>query len=76
MEQAPNSESNTRVCGPGTCVRCRSRQVTGSVELCPSCATETRVEFAAGLRRLTEYLGRWAAFDEWCREAGVDPACA
>jgi hypothetical protein len=74
MEQAPNSESNTGVCAPGTCVRCRSRQVTASAELCPSCATETRVELAAGLRRLGEYLSRWAAFDEWCREAGVGPS--
>lgn len=36
-------------------------------ELCPLCSFATRIEAARGLRRLSEYLGNWAAFEEWTR---------
>lgn len=48
------------------CVRCISR-VADDGELCPLCSFATRIEAARGLRRLSEYLGNWAAFEEWTR---------
>jgi hypothetical protein len=38
--------------------------------------TATRIELAAGLRRLADYLAAWAAFDDWCRRSGSGPACS
>jgi hypothetical protein len=35
---------------------------------------QTRLEFGRGLRRLSEYLAAWAAFDEWLRQHEVEPA--
>ena len=60
----------------GTCVRCRDATAPDPLGLCSSCSVQLRVELAAGLRRLAEYLGRWAAFDEWCRSHGAGPAGA
>jgi hypothetical protein len=51
----------------GTCVRCRTAAAHEPPGYCPACVVHTRIEIVTGLRRLTEYLGAWAAFDEWCR---------
>jgi hypothetical protein len=57
------------------CIRCQSAEAPEPLGFCPVCVVQTRVELAAGIRRLGEYLAAWAAFDEWCRSAGVGPAC-
>ena len=31
------------------------------------CSFATRMDAARGLRRLSEYLSNWAAFEEWMR---------
>jgi hypothetical protein len=49
------------------CVRCRTAAAPEPHGYCPACVVHTRIEIVTGLRRLTEYLGAWAAFDEWCR---------
>ncbi len=74
MSQAHDTEHSDSATG-GICVRCRERNASGEVGLCPSCAIQTRIEFAAGFRRLGEYLSAWAAFDDWCRDSGAGPAC-
>jgi hypothetical protein len=47
------------------CVRCHSRRPYDGDDQCPLCAFATRMEAARGLQRLDEYLGAWAAFEEW-----------
>jgi hypothetical protein len=74
MSQAHHTEQPDN-CVEGTCVRCRERDASDTVGLCPACSMQTRIEFAAGFRRLGEYLSAWAAFDDWCRDAGAGPAC-
>ena len=39
-----------------------------------TCFIDTKLEFAAGLRRLGEYLGNWAAFEAWLRDRQPEPA--
>ena len=48
----------------------------GAVGLLPTCVIHTRIEIVTGLRRLTEYLAAWAAFDDWCRAQGAGPTSA
>ena len=50
----------------GGCERC-SGDAKGELRACPACVAAARKEASAGLRRMTEYLAAWAAFDEWCR---------
>jgi hypothetical protein len=50
-----------------TCIRCLTTTAPEPLGLCPACVVRTRLELASGLRRLTDYLAAWAAFDEWCR---------
>jgi hypothetical protein len=47
------------------CVRCHEATATQELGYCASCAVQTHVEFTVGFRQLTEYLGLWAALDEW-----------
>jgi hypothetical protein len=47
------------------CIRCREAEAVGELGLCQPCAISTCVEYLNGLERLEEYLGAWAAFDEW-----------
>jgi hypothetical protein len=49
------------------CIRCHTANAHEPLGLCPACAVRTRLELASGLRRLTDYLAAWAAFDDWCR---------
>jgi hypothetical protein len=52
-----------------TCVRCRTAQALPHQDgLCAPCTVSTRLEASAGIRRLTEYLAAWAAFDAWSRD--------
>ena len=34
------------------------------------CTFAVRAEVEDGLRRLSDYLGAWAAFQEWCAARG------
>lgn len=53
-----------------TCVRCREKDVSGPLSLCPDCAAVTKEECSSGLIRLGQYLAAWAAFEEWLRRRG------
>ena len=53
------------------CVRCGSPHICDALGLCLNCSIELRREFYAGLDRLNEYLGAWAAFQEWEAERSV-----
>jgi hypothetical protein len=59
-----------------TCVRCRTAVAPEPPGYCPVCVVHTRIEIVTGLRRLTEYLGAWAAFDDWCRSRSNGTASA
>ena len=60
----------------GMCVRCGTTAAPESQGYCPTCVIHTRIEIVTGLRRLTEYLAAWAAFDDWCRSHGGGAASA
>ena len=75
MAQAPHPEPESALTA-ATCVRCRTHKAPEVLALCPSCATETWIESAAGIRRLGEYLAAWAAFDAWSRSRGDGPVSA
>ena len=49
------------------CTRCESAEPYAGLDLCPACEIATRLEVAAGLRRLAAYLSAWAAFEDWLR---------
>ena len=59
-----------------TCVRCRTAAAPEPHDYCAACIVHTRIEYVTGLRRLTEYLQAWAAFDDWCRAQRNGPASA
>ncbi len=59
-----------------TCIRCNKGSAPEPLGLCASCVMHTRVEVAAGLRRLGRYLNAWADFDEWLRAHGRGSAFA
>ena len=50
------------------CIRCGRPDTPARFEYCPACALATRLEVAAGLKRLGRYLACWAAFDVWLRQ--------
>jgi len=54
------------------CIRCRDAEAPGSLGLCAACAMNTRVEVTDGIKRLSNYLVGWAAFEEWLREERLD----
>ena len=56
------------------CIRCQNHEAPEPLGLCPVCSVQTRLEFGRGLRRLSEYLAAWAAFDAWLREHERAPA--
>jgi hypothetical protein len=58
------------------CVRCGTTAAREPSGYCPTCVIHTRIEIVTGLRRLTEYLAAWAAFDDWCRSRGAGPTSA
>jgi hypothetical protein len=47
------------------CIRCHIRDTDVGDDHCHLCAFATRMEAARGLQRLDEYLGAWAAFQDW-----------
>ena len=47
------------------CIRCHIRHADDGDDHCHVCAFATRIEAARGLQRLDEYLGAWAAFEDW-----------
>jgi len=50
------------------CVRCKTGDaLPAQGDLCAPCTVSTRLEVAAGLRRLGDHLASWAAFDDWLR---------
>jgi len=55
-------------------VRCGDGETGEALGLCRVCTVSTRVEVTTGLRRLTDYLAAWAAFEEWCRLRGAGSA--
>jgi hypothetical protein len=48
------------------CIRCREYETAPDRPYCIHCTFAVRAEVEEGLRRLADYLGAWAAFDEWC----------
>jgi hypothetical protein len=54
------------------CIRCQNEEAPEPLGLCPVCAVQTRLEFGRGLRRLSDYLAAWAAFDAWLRDREGD----
>ncbi len=56
------------------CIRCREASAVEPLGYCTTCFIDTKLEFAAGLRRLSEYLANWAAFEEWVRARRFEPA--
>ena len=50
------------------CIRCRETSAVEPLGYCTTCFIDTKLELAAGLRRMSEYLGSWAAFQQWERE--------
>jgi rhodanese-related sulfurtransferase len=48
------------------CIRCGENETPPDRPYCVHCMSAVRAEVEAGLRRLAEYLGAWAAFDAWC----------
>jgi hypothetical protein len=62
-----SAAANRMSAGERACVRCRTAAAPELPGYCPVCVVHTRIEIVTGLRRLTEYLGAWAAFDDWCR---------
>lgn len=55
-----------------SCIRCREEEAVEELGYCPGCAVHARVEFVIGFRQLTDYLGLWAALDDWY-ERGARP---
>ncbi len=55
------------------CVRCAIRAAYDGDDHCQLCAFATRIEIARGLRRLDEYLSRWAAFEAWLEHRADAP---
>jgi hypothetical protein len=47
------------------CIRCRETSAVEPLGYCTTCFIDTKLELAAGLRRLSEYLESWAAFEAW-----------
>jgi hypothetical protein len=52
------------------CIRCGEHETLPDRPYCIHCTFAVRAEVEEGLRHLAEYLGAWAAFDEWCRARG------
>jgi hypothetical protein len=49
------------------CARCGDRPTrSAEEEFCPICVISIKVEVARGMKQLSEYLGAWAAFSDWC----------
>jgi hypothetical protein len=58
------------------CIRCQEASAVEPLGYCTTCFIDTKLEFAAGLRRLGDYLANWAAFEEWTRGDRRAPAGA
>ena len=58
------------------CVRCHHTASVEPLGYCTTCFIDTKLELAAGLRRLGDYLASWAAFEQWERTRRVDRAAA
>jgi hypothetical protein len=52
------------------CIRCGEHETPPDRDYCVHCTFAVRAEVEDGLRRLTDYLGSWAAFQEWCAARG------
>ena len=59
-----------------TCIRCGDVEAPDAQGYCKECVLEARSEVSAGMRRLTEYLAAWAAFDAWLQDRGAPSAAA
>ena len=58
------------------CIRCGNVEAREASGYCVPCAVTSRLEVLAGMRKLSDYLAAWAAFDEWLRQRGSGPAAA
>ena len=58
------------------CIRCQETSAVEPLGYCTTCFIDTKLELAAGLRRLSEYLASWAAFEEWERRHALQRAAA
>ena len=56
------------------CIRCREAEARGELGLCERCAVPTCIEYLTGLERLEQYLGAWAAFQDWLEGRKLQPA--
>jgi hypothetical protein len=57
-----------------TCIRCREAEAPRQLGFCAGCAAAAEQEASGGYDRLAEYLGAWAAFDEWLQRRGLGQA--
>jgi hypothetical protein len=53
------------------CIRCEECETASDRPYCVHCMFAVRAEVEDGLVRLSEYLSRWAEFDDWCSERAV-----
>jgi hypothetical protein len=56
------------------CIRCQEHDAPEPLGLCAACAIQVRLELADGLRRLADYLGAWASFEDWLDSHGLGAA--
>jgi hypothetical protein len=47
------------------CIRCNKNETPPDRVYCVHCTFAVRAEVEEGLRRLSDYLASWAAFDAW-----------
>jgi hypothetical protein len=57
------------------CIRCGDHETPPDRAYCVHCTFAVRAEVEDGLRKLSQYLAAWAAFDAWCA-ARPQPATA
>jgi hypothetical protein len=48
------------------CIRCGDHETPADRPYCVNCIFAVRAEVEEGLRRISDYLSAWAAFDAWC----------
>jgi hypothetical protein len=54
-----------------TCIRCSDRETPADRPYCVHCTFVVRAEIEDGLRRIGDYLAKYAAFADW--EDGAAP---
>lgn len=55
------------------CIRCKEAPAADENGYCGHCHWAVRSEVSAGLYKLRELLQRYAAFNSWCVDHGIEP---